>query len=234
MTEAIRLLIVDDHKMVREGLRAFLQFAEDIRVVGETDSAAEALQLAQTLAPDVILMDLVLGEGGDGVSAITAITNSCPQMHIIALSSYTDSERIIAAIKAGAHGFLQKTAEPDELLGAIRQVATGQIVLEPLALAALRESTAQPRTEPPPVRTFAASPGMSGVENAALPEPLTPRERDVLTCLCRGLANKQIGAELGITEKTVKVHVSHILAKLGVYDRTGAILLAVKWKWIDL
>ncbi|MHB1629673.1 MAG: response regulator [Bacilli bacterium] len=231
MTESIRLLIVDDHKMVREGLRAFFQFAEDILVVGEADTAAGALQMTRTLAPDVILMDLVLGQGSDGIDAITAVAKDFPQVHMIALSSYTDSERIIAAIKAGAHGFLQKTVEPDELLGAIRQVVTGKIVLEPLALAALRESTANTRSEPLPAHPAATH---SGIGGAAAPEPLTPRERDVLNCLAKGLANKQIGAELGITEKTVKVHVSHILAKLGVYDRTGAILAAARLKWIDL
>ena len=210
--KTIRMLIADDHKMVREGLRAFLEYAPDIEVIGEAESADEAVAAALAARPDAVLMDLVMG-GGDGIDAILRLRAELPDTRLIALSSFTEPQRLLRLLRAGAHGFLQKTIQPDELLNAIRQVMAGNVVLDPVALAAVRQE---------------------GAEAPEPAEPLTPRELDVLRCLCRGMSNKQIGVELRIAEPTVKVHISHILAKFGVYDRSGAIIAAARLGLVNL
>ncbi|WP_029421990.1 response regulator [Alicyclobacillus macrosporangiidus] len=220
MSEArtIRLAIVDDHPMVREGLRAFLQLSEDIQVAGEAATGEEAIQLADAVRPDVMLMDLVMPGACDGVAAIREITRRHPDIRIIALTSFQERDRTLGAIQAGAIGYLEKDVSPEDLVTAIRQAAVGRAVLDPAALDALRGG--EHRREPKPAG------GGSG--DLRLREPLTQREQDVLQALAQGMSNKEIAAALGIAEKTVKVHISHILDKLGVYDRTQAVLAATR------
>jgi NarL family two-component system response regulator LiaR len=206
-TARIRVLLVDDHAVVRQGLRAFLQLQPDIEVVAEAASGPAALEAAASHEPDVVLMDLVM-PGGDGLSAIAALTRTNPQARVLALSSFADDEQVFGAMEAGAAGYLLKDVEPDDLAAAIRQVHAGQPALDPEVAARLMRRVAEPRQ---PVA-----------------EQLTPRELDVLRLVVEGFANKEIARRLAITEKTVKTHVSNILQKLGVPDRTSAAVLALR------
>jgi NarL family two-component system response regulator LiaR len=207
---AIRVLIVDDHAVVRQGLRAFLQLQPDIDVVGEAASGNEAVDVAAANAPDVVLMDLVMPDG-DGISAIRALGAACPEARVVVLSSYIDDAQVLNAIQAGAAGYLLKDIQPDDLAAAIRQVHRGLPALNPRAAALLMHRTG---TRP------------QGAE-------LTPRELDVLRLIAEGFANRDIATRLFVSEKTVKTHVSHILAKLEVADRTQAALLAVRNHMVD-
>jgi NarL family two-component system response regulator LiaR len=208
LAESIRVLVVDDHGVVREGLRTFLLLQEGIEVVGEAADGVEAVAAAEQLAPDVVLMDLVMPTL-DGVEAMRKIRERRPDARVIVLTSFTDDERLLPAIQAGAAGYLLKNAEPQELARAVRLAHAGDALLDPAVAARLVDALAGP-------------PG------AAPAERLTPREREVLALLARGYANKRIARELGVAEKTVKTHVGHVLAKLGVTDRTQAALLAVR------
>jgi two-component system, NarL family, response regulator LiaR len=225
----IRIALVDDHAMVREGLRAFLQLANDITIVAEAGTGAEAIELADTEELDVILMDLVMPGAVDGVRATREISKRHPQIRIIALTSFQEKDRMLGVIEAGALSFLQKDVSPEDLLSTIRQAAAGRTVLEPAALLALKDSrsgelSGESPGESPMRGGVAAESGSS----LGWMEPLTPREQEVLEAMAQGMSNKEVSAALGISEKTVKVHVSHILSKLGVYDRTQAILAASK------
>jgi DNA-binding NarL/FixJ family response regulator len=207
---AIRVLIVDDHAVVREGLRTFLALQEGIEVIGEAADGREALDQAALLAPDVILMDLVMPQL-DGVGAMRALRAGGSAARVIVLTSFTDDDRILPAIQQGAAGYLLKNVAPPELARAVRAAHAGEALLDPSVAARLVDALVQ-RTEDAP-------------DPAA---QLTPRERDVLAMLARGLSNKRIAYELGLSEKTVKAHVGHLLAKLGVADRTQAALYAVR------
>ena len=204
----ISVLVVDDHAVVRQGLRTFLDLQDDIEVVGEAGDGAEAVAEAERLAPDIILMDLAM-PGTDGVEAIRALRERVPDARAIALTSFSDDERVFGAVRAGAAGYLLKDADPAELLAGIRAVAAGQSLVSPPVAARLLEEMA---------------------DGGARPEApaLTPREREVLALIARGRSNKRIALELGVAEKTVKTHVGHVLAKLGVADRTQAALWAVR------
>ncbi|HEY7202389.1 MAG TPA: response regulator transcription factor [Candidatus Dormibacteraeota bacterium] len=204
MPDAVRVLLVDDHLVVRQGLRAFLQLQPDIEVVGEAAGGAAAVEAAAAGRPDVVLMDLVMPEG-DGVEAIRELAAAVPGARVLVLSSFADDERVFAAMQAGAAGYLLKDVEPDALAGAIRDVHRGRPALHPDVAARLMRRVAEPA-----------------------PEHLTPREREVLRLVVEGYANKQIASRLRITEKTVKTHVSSILQKLGVPDRTAAAVLAIR------
>jgi two-component system, NarL family, response regulator LiaR len=206
----IRLLIVDDHEVVREGLRAFLGVQEDVEVVGEAADGAAALEQAELLRPDVILMDLVMPRL-DGVSAMRELRTRRPECRVIVLTSFLEDERLLPAIEAGASGYLLKDAAPSELARAIRAAHAGEAVIDPTVAARLVRALSD-RTAPQPDRTTA----------------LTKRELEVLALIGQGRSNKRIAFELGISEKTVKAHVGHVLAKLGVSDRTQAALLAVR------
>jgi NarL family two-component system response regulator LiaR len=203
----IRVLLVDDHAVVRQGLRAFLQLQADIEVVGEAASGPAALEAAAGCEPDVVLMDLVM-PGGDGVSAIAGLKQANPRARVLALSSFADDDQVFGALQAGAAGYLLKDVEPDDLAAAIRQVHAGQPALHPDVATRLMRHAAEPQ---PTVQ-----------------ERLTPRELDVLRLIVEGFANKEIARRLAITEKTVKTHVSNILQKLAVPDRTGAAVLALR------
>ena len=210
MADAIRVLLVDDHAVVREGLRNFLALQDGLEIVGEASDGNEAIEQAQRLEPDVILMDLVM-PGLDGIGAMRQLRALSPASRVIVLTSFLEDERVLPAIQAGAAGYLLKNVAPAELARAIRAAHAGEAIIDPTAAARLVHAIAddaRPRIEEP--------------------ERLTRRERDVLELIARGQSNKRIALELGISEKTVKTHVGHLLAKLGVTDRTQAALMAVE------
>jgi two-component system, NarL family, response regulator LiaR len=205
-----RVLLVDDHAVVREGLRTFLNLQDGIDVVGEAADGNAAVREALRLDPDVILMDLVMPEL-DGVGAMRRLRADAPRCRVIVLTSFLDEERLLPAIQAGAAGYLLKNAQPAELARAIHAAQRGETIIDPTAAARLVEAIADNST-----RVIAE------------PERLTRREREVLELIAAGRSNKRIAFELGISEKTVKTHVGHLLAKLRVTDRTQAALLAVR------
>lgn len=202
---AIQILIVDDHSVVRQGLRMFLSLDPDLKVVGEARNGKEGVRLAHELRPDVVLMDLLMPVM-DGVTAITAIRRDLPEVEVIALTSVLEDSMVFGAIRAGAIGYLLKDTEADELCQAIKAAAAGQVQLSPQAAARLMREVRAPES----------------------PETLTQREVEVLRLMAKGLSNKEIAHELGIGEKTVKTHVSNILGKLGVLSRTQAALYAIQ------
>jgi NarL family two-component system response regulator LiaR len=205
----IRVLIADDQPVVRQGLRTFLELHDDIEVVGEAEDGERALEAVAALAPDVVLMDLVMPRL-DGIAAIERLRERGSAARVIVLTSFLDEDKVLPAVRAGAAGYLLKDAEPAELVRAIRTVDGGDALLHPaVAARVLREL---------------ADDG----ERAHRHELLTPREREVLALLARGRANKAIAFELGVAEKTVKTHVGNILGKLGLSDRTQAALYAVR------
>ena len=208
MAEPIRVLIVDDHAVVREGLRSFLTLQDGIEVAGEAADGEEALEAAARLRPDVILMDLVMPRL-DGLAAMRALRERLPEARVIVLTSFLDDDKLLPALRSGAAGYLLKNAEPQELVRAIRAAQAGEALLDPVVAARL-------------VETLAADGEVEPLER------LTPREREVLVLIAHGFANKRIARELGVSEKTVKAHVGHVLAKLGVSDRTQAAVVAVR------
>lgn len=210
---AIRILLADDHPIVREGLSAVLETQPDFEVVGQATSGPQAIELAATLQPDVILLDLVLPEL-DGVAALRAIRTSNPAAKVIVFTAFDTDERILSAVQAGAQGYLLKGARREELFQAIRVVHAGGSLLQPVVAARLLRK-------------------VTGGGDL-LPEPLTDREIEVLRLLARGMPNKEIAADLAISERTVKFHVSAILAKLGVGNRTEAVSKAAQLGLIDL
>jgi DNA-binding NarL/FixJ family response regulator len=210
--DPIRILLVDDHAVVREGLRAFLGLQDGFEIVGEAADGEEAVQQAAELEPDVILMDLVM-PGLDGVSAMRELRRRGGRAHVIVLTSFLDDDRLLAALEAGAAGYLLKNSQPAELSRAVRAAQAGEAIIDPTAAARLVHALSdRDRARP----------------SATPLDQLTGREREVLTLIAQGRANKRIALELGISEKTVKAHVGHVLAKLGVTDRTQAAVLAVQ------
>jgi DNA-binding NarL/FixJ family response regulator len=206
----ISVLIVDDHSVVREGLRTFLELQDGIEVAGEAADGADAIEQAARLQPDVVLMDLVM-PGVDGVEAMRGLRTRAPDSRVIVLTSFLEDERLLPAIQAGAAGYLLKNVEPSELARAIRAAHVGEAIIDPAVAGRL-------------VRAIADGPSVRPAE----PEQLTRREQEVLELIANGRSNKQIALALDISEKTVKTHVGHLLAKLGVTDRTQAALLAIR------
>ncbi len=202
---AIRVLIADDHSVVREGLRRFLGRDPELAVVGEASDGAEAVELARRLRPDVVLMDLLMPVM-DGIAATSAIRKELPEIEVVALTSVLESAAVIGAVKAGAIGYLLKDIRAAELRRAIKAAAAGQVQLTPQASAYLMREVRTPEAK----------------------EALTEREREVLLLLAQGYSNKEIGRDLEIAEDTVKTHIKHILAKLGVQSRTQAVLGAMR------
>jgi DNA-binding NarL/FixJ family response regulator len=214
MAGRIRVLIVDDHAMVRRGMRDFLDLHDDLEVVGEAADGLAALEAAATLLPDVVVMDLMM-PGMDGIAATAELKRRQPAIEVIAITSFIEEDRITAALEAGASGFLLKDAEADDLAGAIRSAHSGEVYLDPAVAGIVARrmrsgADARPRDD-----------------DAAALDQLTARERDVLAGLARGLSNRAIAAELGMAERTARTHVSNILAKLGLTSRTQAALFAV-------
>ena len=214
----IRILLVDDHAMVRRGMRDFLALHDDLEIVGEAADGAAAIEQAAAIRPDVVVMDLLM-PGVDGIDATARIKAADPDIEIVAITSFVEEARIVAALEAGASGFLLKDAEADELAAAIRAAASGEVHLDP-AVAGIVARRMRSRAG------GAAGTG-EGSDGDAL-GGLTARERDVLGAVARGLSNRAIADELGITERTARTHVSNILAKLGLASRTQAALLAVQ------
>jgi DNA-binding NarL/FixJ family response regulator len=197
------LLLVDDHEMVRTGLRTFLGLQTGMTVVGEAGTAEQALALVPRLHPDIVLLDLVL-PGMSGVEAVRQLRARHPEVKVVVLTSFAGQDAVLPAVRAGVAGYLLKDVGPAELADALRAVHAGGSPLHPAVAATVMQSVVEP------VR-----------------DPLTPREHEVLRALARGLSNRLIARELALSEKTVKAHVSAILAKLGVADRTQAALHAV-------
>jgi DNA-binding NarL/FixJ family response regulator len=210
---AIRILIADDHSVVRQGLRMFLALDPELEIVGEAADGAEAVRLAKTLTPDVVLMDMLMPVM-DGIAATAEIRRDLPDTEVIALTSVLEDTAVVGAVRAGAIGYLLKDTQADELRLAISAAAAGQVQLSPPAAARLLREVRTPET--------------------VAPTALTERERDVLRLLARGKANKEIALELFIGEKTVKTHVSNLLSKLGVQSRTQAALYAAQNGLADL
>jgi NarL family two-component system response regulator LiaR len=213
MSEPIRVLVVDDHAVVREGLRTFLELQDGIEVAGEAADGNEAVEQAAALLPDVILMDLVM-PGLDGLGAMRSIRATAPETRVIVLTSYLDDATLLPALRAGAAGYLLKNAAPQEIARAVRAAAAGEALIDPVVAARVVESLAAESHEEPLDR-------------------LTPREQEVLVLIGRGFPNKLIARELGLSEKTVKAHVSRVLAKLEVSDRTQAAVIAVRAGLVD-
>lgn len=207
----IKVLIADDHHVVRRGLHFFLKTQKDIQVIGEAKDGAEAINLADELNPDIILMDLQMPVK-DGIEATKSIVEKHPHIKILILTSFADQDHVIPAIKAGAAGYQLKDVEPDELSAAIRAIYRGESQLHPKV-------------------TFHVMSHLSNENEAPQNKlkELTKRELEVLHEICKGKSNKEIASSLYITEKTVKTHVSNILAKLELADRTQAALFAVKY-----
>jgi NarL family two-component system response regulator LiaR len=210
-TSPIRVMIVDDHDMVRRGLRAFLMAQQDLELVGEASNGKEALVVCDQAEPHVILMDLVMPQMG-GAEAAREIRARCPQVQIIALTSFEDKELVQDALRAGAISYLLKNVSADELADAIRAAHAGRSTLAPEAAQALIETASQP-------------PGLG--------DDLTPREREVLALLIEGLTNPQIAERLVVSRSTAKAHVSNILSKLGASNRAEAIALALQHRLLD-
>jgi len=212
--ERIRVLLADDHPVVRQGLRTFLELQDDLEIVGEAAAGEEAVAKVDELVPDVVLMDLVMPKL-DGIEAIRQVRARSPATKVIVLTSFADDSKVFPAVKAGAAGYLLKDAQPQELVNAIRTVYRGEALLHPAIAAKLMHELAE------------------GRERSA-GESLTKREMDVLRLIARGMANKEIADALVISEKTVKTHVSNILQKLHLADRTQAALYAVKQGLVEL
>lgn len=202
---AIRVLLADDHSVVLKGLRMFLGRDPELMVVGEAADGAEAIHLARQLRPDVVLMDLLMPVL-DGIAATATIRQELPETEVIALTSVLESATVVGAVKAGAIGYLLKDTQAHELRRAIKAAAAGQVQLSPQASAYLMREVQMEKTT----------------------ESLTERETEVLRLLAQGQSNKEIASHLHVVEDTVKTHIRHILAKLGVQSRTQAVLCAIR------
>lgn len=209
MTETIRVVIADDHPIVRQGLRVALGAQGDLDLIGEASNGAEAVDMVRKLQPDVTIMDLQMPIM-DGITAIKEITRDDDEACILVLTSFPDDKNVFTAIKAGAMGFLLKEAPPEELLDSIRTVHQGQAALHPTIAHRLIQEVKSPS------------------ELHSSLDPLTPREMDVLRCLARGLSNREIADELTVSVRTVTTHMRNILDKLHVSNRTQAALYALE------
>ena len=206
---SIRVLIVDDHSIVRKGIRALLAEIEGIEVIGEAGDGREAIAQAEALNPDVILMDLVM-PGMDGIEATRQITTDDAGAHILVLTSFASDDKVFPAIKAGALGYLLKDSEPADLVQAIQQVHRGEPSLQPSIAHRVLQELQRPSRHPP------------------TPDPLTDREMEVLRLVAKGFSNPEVAEKLTVTEATVRTHVSNILSKLHLANRVQATLYALQ------
>jgi NarL family two-component system response regulator LiaR len=216
MNDVIRVLIADDHAVVREGLRALIEAQPDMTLVGEAANGVEAVRWTRELEPDVVLMDLVMPHK-DGIEATGEIQQAQPDVQILVLTSFAEDDKVFPAIKAGAMGYLLKDASPLELLDGIRDVHRGEPTMHPTVARKLMREIKKPSDELPPT-----------------PEPLSEREAEVLALVARGLSNQEIADRLYISEKTVRTHVSNLLGKLHLANRTQATLYALREGIADL
>ena len=208
----IRVLLVDDHAVVRTGLRTFFDLQDDIEVVGEASDGSEGVAMARRLEPDVVLMDLLM-PNMDGITAISRIKAERTETEIVTMTSFIEEEKVTSALEAGASGYVLKDAEAEEVAAAVRAAYAGEVHLDPAVARLLAQR----------MRTKKSV-------DEELVEPLTDREKDVLRLLGRGMSNKEIGTALFITERTARTYVSNILGKLGLQSRTQAALYAVEHK----
>jgi two-component system, NarL family, response regulator LiaR len=211
--DKITVVIVDDHTIVRQGLRTYLELQPDVLVVGEAANGSEAMALVKDNLPDIVLMDLVM-PGMDGVDATRAITAMSPSTRVIVLTSFSEDEKVFASIKAGAQGYLMKDVLPSDLVAAIRTVNRGEAQLDPEIARKVMQEFANPQPVAPK-------------------HDLTDRELEVLRLIAQGKSNKDISEDLVLSEKTVKTHVSNILQKLHLSDRTQAAVFALRQKIVD-
>jgi len=215
MIEEISILIVDDHSIVREGQRALIDTEPGMTLVGEATNGAEAIELARSLNPDVIFMDLFM-PGIGGIEAIEAIRAENPEARILVLTSFAEDEKVFTAVKAGALGYLLKDATPDELITAVRQVSRGEPAMNSTIANKLMRELQRESSLPP------------------TEDPLTERELEILKLVAQGLSNQEIAEKLVISERTVRTHVSNILSKLHLANRTQAALYALREGFVDL
>jgi NarL family two-component system response regulator LiaR len=208
----IRVLLVDDHGVVRRGLRGYLELLDDIEVLGEAENGLVGVEMSADLKPDVILMDLVMPQL-DGIGAITRINAVQPNVQIVALTSFIEEEKVTAALEAGATGFILKDVDADDVAAAIRAARNDEVHLDPAAARILARRLRDRHDHPPT-------------------ETLTERELEVLGLVARGRSNKDIATDLGITERTARTHVSNLLGKLDLQSRTQAALYAVEHKLV--
>jgi len=216
VNEKIKVLIVDDHQVVRQGLRTFLELHDDIDVVGEAGDGATAVEMVRQLCPDIVLMDLVMPHL-DGINATRQVKALNTGAKVIALTSFTEDDKVFPAIQAGASSYLLKDVSPDNLVEAIRAVQHGEARLHPNIARKLMEQVAH----------------QTGPKPGDLAEDLTERERDVIRLVAKGQSNQSIAQELVISEKTVKTHISNILSKLDLEDRTQLAIFAIKNGLVD-
>ena len=210
MTTKIKVMIVDDHGIVRQGLRTYLDLLEDITIIAEAENGLEALEKVKQFNPDIVLMDLVMPEM-DGIEATHKICGSYPDVKVIVLTSFTEDEKVFSAIKAGAVGYLLKDISPPDLAKAIQAVHSGETHLHPEITKKLMNQFVNPKSE-----------------GEITPDELSPRELEVLQLVAQGLSNKELANDLTISEKTVKTHLSSIYSKLNLSDRTQAAIYALK------
>lgn len=220
----IRIVLVDDHHVVRRGMRSYLETVKDFQVVGEAASGEALLEALAAdgrnpWSPDVVMMDLLLPGGMDGIEATRQVRAAYPGIQVVVLTAYTDDARVIGALRAGAVGFVRKDAQPEFLVSVIRAAAEGRRMIDPNASAALVDEVAQLS---------------QAIRKPARPDDLSPREMDVLRRLARGLTNRQIAAELVVGEETVKSHVASILSKLGLENRAQVAAYALRQGWIKV
>jgi NarL family two-component system response regulator LiaR len=211
--EPIRLVLVDDHRVVRRGLRSYLEAFPDITVVGETSTGEEALEAIEGWLPDVVVMDLLMPGGMDGIETTRRIRAITPHTQVVVLTAYTDDARVVAALRAGAIGYVRKEADPEILMAAVRAAARGQSMLDPAVAGSVLQDL---------------------VSSARARDELTEREMEVLRLLAHARTNREIAEILVLGEETVKTHVGNILAKLHLAHRTQAVIHALKQGLISL
>ena len=209
MSQLIRVFVTDDHSIVRKGIKATLELVPDMELVGEATNGREAVEMAGASKPDVVLMDLVMPEM-DGIEAIQKIKSQHPEIAILVLTTFAGEDKVFPAIKAGASGYQLKDSDPEELVTAIRQVYRGEPALHPLIARKVLQELSRPMEGPP------------------TPDPLTPREEQILKLVAKGLENPEIADQLVISEATVRTHVSNIMSKLHLASRTQVALYALR------
>lgn len=226
MAGKVRVLIVDDHPLFRQGVRWNLEAAQDIEVVGEAENGQEAIKLSDRFVPDVVLVDINL-PGLNGLEVARVIKRHHPRVGIIVLSVYEDDEQLFQAIKVGAAAYLSKDVSPQELIDIINQVARGAYLINDRVMA-------KPHVATRILSQFREQAASDDDHISSLFAPLTSREIEILDCIARGLSNKEIASDLNISSQTVKNHITSILKKLQVDDRTRAVMFAIKQGWIRM
>jgi len=226
MANPIRVLIIDDHPLFRQGIRWSLEDAADVEVIGEAENGQEALKLTERLNPDVVLVDINL-PGLNGLEVARVIKRRDPRIGIVVLSVYEDDDQLFQAIKVGAAAYSSKDVNPEELLHFIREVAKGKYLINDAVLA-------KPNVATRVLHQFRELAATEDEQTTALFAPLTSREIEILDCIARGLSNKEIANELSISGQTVKNHITSILSKLQVNDRTMAVIFAIQRGWIRM